>query len=82
MVSQISEDVIAFGGDDCYINFWNWRNMEYLGKFFGHAGSVTLIYSVSEYILTAGGDHRLKEWNINTLGASKSAIKAELDKDK
>jgi hypothetical protein len=34
--------------------------MESLGKFFGHAGSVTLIYSNSSYILTAGGDHKLK----------------------
>lgn len=25
-VTQVSDDIIAFGGDDCYINFYNWRN--------------------------------------------------------
>jgi hypothetical protein len=56
----VSDDVIAFGGDDCYINFWNWRTLQFLGKYFGHAGSVTLIYANLPYILTAGGDHKLK----------------------
>ena len=59
-VVQVSADVIAFGGDDCYLNFWNWKSMECLGKYFAHAGSVTLIYSNGSFVLTAGGDHRIK----------------------
>lgn len=59
-VAEVEEDVIAFGGDDCYLNLWNWKTMQCLGKYFGHAGSVTLIYCNPPFILTAGGDHRLK----------------------
>lgn len=61
-IAEVSEDVIVFGGDDCYINFWNWKTQEFLGKYFGHAGSVTLVFTNSPYFLTAGGDHKLKEW--------------------
>ena len=59
-ITQVSDDIIAFGGDDCYINLCNWKSLEILGKYFGHAGSVTLIYSDATFILTAGGDHKLK----------------------
>jgi WD40 repeat protein len=26
-IEQVSDDVIAFGGDDCYMNFYNWRTL-------------------------------------------------------
>jgi hypothetical protein len=38
-----------------------------LGKYFGHAGSVTLIYSDSPFLLTAGGDHKLKQWDFKSI---------------
>lgn len=34
--------------------------MESLGKYFGHAGSVTLIYAEGSYLFSGGGDHKLK----------------------
>lgn len=54
------KDVLILGGDDCYLTFWNWRKDEKIGKIFGHAGSVTFIYSFSPYTLTAGGDNKFK----------------------
>ena len=56
--------MIAFGGDDCYLVFWNWEKEEIVHKTFGHAGSVTSIYEFYPYLLTCGGDNKFKLWEI------------------
>ena len=53
-------ETLILGGDDCYLTFWNWKKDEVVGKIFGHAGSVTFIYSFSPFILTGGGDDMFK----------------------
>ena len=54
-----------FGGDDCYLTFWSWKSDKTvwtIDKMFGHAGSVTYIYTIPPYMITCGGDNKFKIW--------------------
>lgn len=57
--------MLVFGGDDCYLIFWNWSKQEVVNKVFGHAGSVTCIFYFFPYMLTCGGDNKIKIWEMN-----------------
>ena len=63
-LEEINKEVMVFGGDDCYLVFWNWRREEVVQKVFGHAGSVTCIYEFMPYLLTCGGDNKFKIWEV------------------
>ena len=43
VVEEVCQNILAYGGDDCYISIWNWADGERLGRVFGHAGSVTFL---------------------------------------
>jgi WD40 repeat protein len=54
----------VFGGDDCFITVWNWRQRTISSKLFGHPGSVLCLAGYFPYLLSAGGDSKLKIWKI------------------
>lgn len=51
-----------FGGDECYITIWNWRREEVKCNIFAHPGSVLSLSFYSPYVISSGGDSKIKIW--------------------
>ena len=65
VVEEVRESILAFGGDDCYITIWNYQINATLGKVFGHAGSVTYLLMENGFLMSAGGDCKVKMWEVS-----------------
>lgn len=77
VVEEIKPNVIAFGGDDCYITFWNFEDNLTLGKYFGHAGSLTLLAMDQGVLMSGGGDYKIKFWKVTDAIVSKEELDEE-----
>ena len=53
---------MVFGGDDCYITFWNWQDDIVMYKHFAHPGSLSCLSLKYPHILSIGGDSKIKVW--------------------
>lgn len=62
VIKEFNDEVLILGGDDCYLVLWNWKKGEIIRKEFGHAGSVTYIDVMNEYVFTSGGDNKFRFW--------------------
>lgn len=63
-LSEIDDSNLIFGGDGCFITLWNWRKQEIRCKTFGHPGSVLSVSYYNPFVVTTGGDSKIKVWEI------------------
>ena len=63
-ITEISDGVVAFGGDNCVVTVWNWRNNYVISRSFGHLGSVSTLFTYQNGLYSLGGDTKLKKWAV------------------
>ena len=63
-IEEVDENVLAMGGDSCFITLWDWKKQEVKCNVFGHPGSVLSISLCKPYLISSGGDSKLKIWDI------------------
>ena len=62
-ICELSEDTVAFGGDDCLITVWNWKTEVVKHKCYAHLGSTTsLRVCAPDLVYSTGGDSKIKVW--------------------
>jgi WD40 repeat protein len=73
-LEEIDDVTLALGGDSCFISLWNWKQNEVKCKVFGHPGSVQCISFYHPYLVSSGGDSKLKIWDIREAHTSLGLI--------
>ena len=63
-ITEISDEVVAFGGDNCIVTVWNWRKNYVISRSFGHLGSVSSLFTAYNGVYSLGGDTKLKKWKL------------------
>jgi WD40 repeat protein len=64
--------VLAFGGDGCGITLWDWKKKEVKCRVFGHPGSVLSLSYYDPFLVSSGGDSKIKIWQIMELSTRSS----------
>lgn len=63
-LEEIDNETIGFGGDDCTIILWNWQKQVRRCRVFAHPGSILLLSYYYPFLISAGGDSKIKIWII------------------
>jgi WD40 repeat protein len=63
-VEEVGDGVLALGGDGCFITLWNWKHNEKFCRVFGHPGSVMSLSSYHPFLVSSGGDSKIKIWEV------------------
>jgi len=64
-LEQVDEHLLAIGGDGCCITLWNWKKKDVNCRVFGHPGSVLSLSFYHPFLVSSGGDSKIKIWQIN-----------------